>query len=267
MKVEERKCKSIISKSGIYGVDYSINPYIGCQHGCKYCYATFMKRYTNHSEAWGKFVDAKINARSVLEKDLMKMKKGSILISSVTDPYQPLEEKYKLTRKILNRLADTKFLITILTKSDLVLRDLDLLKGFKKSRISVGFSINYLDDRDRKIWEPDSSTIPERLDALKKISENEIECYVHVGPYFEGITDLEEIAKNVGDHVNEIQIENINLNENRNQIIRTVRENYPDLERTYEKIGKNGQAYKRRLQKKVEKVRKFSNAPIRLFLD
>ncbi|KXA91691.1 hypothetical protein AKJ57_00355 [candidate division MSBL1 archaeon SCGC-AAA259A05] len=267
MKVKERECKSIISKSGIYGVDYSINPYIGCQHGCKYCYASFMRRFTDHSEPWGKFVDVKINARSVLEKDLMKVKKGSILISSVTDPYQPLEEKYKLSRKILKRLANTKFPVTILTKSDLVLRDLDLLKKFNESRISVGFSINYLDDRDRKIWEPNSCTITERLDALKKISESEIECYLHVGPYFEGITNLEEITKNVGNQVSEIQIENINLSENQDQIIRIVRENYPNLEQTYEKIRMNDQPYKQRLEKEVEKVRKFSNAPIRLFLD
>lgn len=267
MKVNQKKCKSIISKSNIYGVDYSVNPYTGCQHGCKYCYATFMKRYSGHSEPWGEFVDVKVNARSVLEKDLMKLKKGSILISSVTDPYQPLEKKYKLTRKILKRLADTEFPVTILTKNDLVLRDLDVFRRFKKNRISVGFTINYLNDRDRKIWEPKAPSIEERLDALRKISKSEIECYVHVGPYFESITNLEEITNDVNEYVSEIQIENINLKENQGRIMETIRKNYPNLEQTYKEIGTDDRSHKQRLQKKVEKIREFSDAPIKLFLD
>lgn len=138
MRVNEIECKSIISDSGIYSVDYSINPYQGCEHGCRYCYATFMKKYTDHSEPWGSFVDVKANAEEVLERDLRRKKKGSILLSSVTDPYQPVEKKYELTRRILGRLVDTDFSVNILTKSDLIIRDLDLwrildLRGYRRA--------------------------------------------------------------------------------------------------------------------------------------
>src|SRR3972149_9738911 len=97
--IREIKAKSILTKSGIPDVDYCVNPYIGCSHGCRYCYATFMKRYSGHTQEWGSFVDVKINAPEILRKQLKRAKRGRILISSVTDAYQPIESKYKLTRQ------------------------------------------------------------------------------------------------------------------------------------------------------------------------
>ncbi len=170
MKTKEKKCKSILSESGLYGVDYSLNPYTGCEYGCKYCYATFMKKFSNHSENWGNFVDIKENAPKVLENDLRKKEKSSILLSSVTDPYQPIEKEYKITRKTLKRLSKTEHEINILTKSDLILRDLDILSEFKPEKISVGFTINFLKEKDRKIWEPNATKIKNRIKALRKIS-------------------------------------------------------------------------------------------------
>ena len=119
LKIQERKVKNILSKSGIPGADYCINPYVGCSHGCRYCYATFMKRYTGHPEAWGSFVDVKINAPEVLRRQIRKAAKGKIMISSVTDPYQPIEDKYKLTRQCLQILLPYPFSVDILTKSPL----------------------------------------------------------------------------------------------------------------------------------------------------
>lgn len=267
MKVKEVECKSIISDSGLYGVDYSINPYTGCEHGCKYCYATFMKKYSKHPEPWGEFVDVKTNARSVLEKDLTKKKKGSILMSSVTDPYQPLEDEYELTKKILKRLADTEFSVTILTKSDLVLRDLNILKEFNPNRISVGFTINFLNERDRTIWEPRSSKISQRIKALRKISESGIESYVHVGPYFEGITNMKGLLVEIEEYATELQVESINFRANKKRIMKTVRENYPGLKQVYEKIRKNPTPFNTKLKKRIRKLEKNSNLVISLFLD
>ena len=84
--IQEIKAKSILTQSGIPGADYCINPYTGCAHGCKYCYASFMKKYTQHDEPWGSFVDLKINAQDILRKQLKRAEKGTIIISSVTDP-------------------------------------------------------------------------------------------------------------------------------------------------------------------------------------
>ncbi|MGA9347530.1 MAG: hypothetical protein WBW48_01835 [Anaerolineae bacterium] len=91
--VKEIECKSILTKSGIEGVDYAINPYVGCSHGCVYCYATYMKRFTGHTEEWGTFVDVRVNAAEVLAKQMKRAKRGNIASGTVTDPYQPLERK------------------------------------------------------------------------------------------------------------------------------------------------------------------------------
>lgn len=90
MNIKEIHSKSILSSS--QGYDYVINPYVGCQHECSYCYATFMKRFTGHKESWGDFVDVKINAPELLKDEITKKKQGTVWVSGVTDPYQPLEK-------------------------------------------------------------------------------------------------------------------------------------------------------------------------------
>ena len=104
LSIKEIEAKSILNRSKIF--DYCLNPYTGCQIGCKYCYARlFMRRYSGHKEAWGNFVDAKINAPLLLRKQIGKVNPGTIWISSVCDPYQPLEAKYKITRNCLKELV------------------------------------------------------------------------------------------------------------------------------------------------------------------
>ena len=98
-RIREVQAKSILSKSGIPGVMYCVNPYVGCAHACIYCYATFIMRFTGHTEKWGSFVDVKTNASELLNKQLKRAQRGTVMLSSVTDPYQPAETKYKLTRK------------------------------------------------------------------------------------------------------------------------------------------------------------------------
>jgi DNA repair photolyase len=99
--VTEIQAKTILSVSKIY--PYVINPYTGCQHGCSYCYARFMKRVTGHKEPWGEFVDVKINAPDLLRKEIQKKKREKVWVSGVCDPYQPLEATYRLTRQCLER--------------------------------------------------------------------------------------------------------------------------------------------------------------------
>ncbi|MCK4310722.1 MAG: radical SAM protein [Methanomicrobia archaeon] len=185
MKIKEVYCKSILSKSGIYGVDYALNPYTGCEHGCVYCYAIFMKKFTNHEEKWGEFVDVKINAPTVLSKEIKKFQKGGILISSVTDAYQPLERKYEVTRKCLNVLSNHDYPVTFLTKSDLILRDLDLIE---KMDAEVGVTFTTIDENIRKIFEPKASSIEKRINILEKIENN----YVFFGPILPVFSDSEE---------------------------------------------------------------------------
>ena len=134
--------KSVITKSNLPVADFSVNPYVGCTHACKYCYASFMKRFTNHSEPWGSFVDVKTWPTINNPK---KFSGKEAFIGSVTDPYQPIEAKYKRTRTLLEQLRGSGIRISIATKSDLVLRDLDLIKTFPEARVS--WSINTLDEK------------------------------------------------------------------------------------------------------------------------
>ncbi len=266
MKIQKKQCKSILSSSGIYGIDYSVNPYIGCQHNCKYCYATYMKKFTDHKEPWGEFVDIKTNAKEVLKKEIRKKKKGKILLSSVTDPYQPIEKKQQITKELLKTLKNTYYDVNILTKSDLITRDIDLFKEFK-ANITTGFTINYLNDSDRQNWEPNASEINNRINALKKINREGINTYVHIGPYLPEITDLEQITKEIEPYVEEIQIENLNKR-NKKQIKKIIQENYPHLSEAYREILETDKRNdSKELIKKAKKLKKITNKEISVFID
>jgi len=180
LKIGEVYCKSILSRSSLYDIDYSINPYIGCEHGCKYCYSPFYVGYKFRSLPWGEYVYAKINAARILIRELKRNPSGSVLISSVTDPYQPLEEKFMITRRILEILLKSSLEIYILTKSPLVLRDIDILTGFKS--IYVGFSITNLNEDLRVKFEPKAPSIDERLRALRVLCDSGIKTYVFIAP-------------------------------------------------------------------------------------
>ncbi len=139
MNIREITARSALTRTGIEGYDYCLNPYVGCGHGCRYCYATFMKRFTGHSEPWGDFVDVKANVAHVLRRQLKRVREGTLLIGTVTDPYQPLEKRYRLTRDCLSALVPTPLEVHILTRSPLVVRDTDILRQL--SHVEVGLSI------------------------------------------------------------------------------------------------------------------------------
>lgn len=204
--IREIKAKSILTKSGIPGVDYCINPYVGCSHGCRYCYATFMKRYSGHTEAWGSFVDVKINAPEILQKQLKRAKRGRVLISSVTDAYQPIESKYKLTRQCLEILLQSQFPVDILTKSPLVLRDTDLIKKFKD--IEVGITITTNDEKMQKIFEPNAPSIMARIRTLKALHDKGINTYAFIGPVLP--MNPEALSEKIRPHVDSIIIDKMN---------------------------------------------------------
>lgn len=186
MKIKEIQTKSILSKSKVH--DWTLNPYRGCQHGCFYCYARFMKRFIGHKEKWGEFVDIKTNASELLAKEVKRKKKGRVWISGVCDPYQPLEKKYKLTKKCLKIFQENSWPVIIQTKSPLVLRDLDLLKKFED--IEVGFTITTADKEIKKFFEPRTPSIEERIKALERMHREGIKTYVMIAPLLPGAEAL-----------------------------------------------------------------------------
>jgi len=197
MIVREIHAKSILSKSKIF--DYTINAYRGCQHGCTYCYARFMKRTTGHIEPWGEFVDVKINAPELLQKEITRKPRGRVWISGVCDAYQPLERKHKLTRKCLEILTAHDWLVTIQTKSPLVLRDIDLLS--KGSDIEVGFTITTADDNIRRLFEPNAPPINERIKALEVLHQAGIRTFAMIAPMLPGAGGLAALLKGRVDYI------------------------------------------------------------------
>jgi len=183
MQTAEITIKSALVRSRIPGVDYVINPYLGCGHGCKYCYAVFMKKYARRlqGQAWSNFVDAKVNIAQVLRAELARKRlRGRALLASVCDPYQPVEGKYRLTRQCLEALRDYGWGLDILTRSPLVVRDLDILAG--APQVTVGFSIPTDDEAVRRVTEPQAPPIPARIAALKKLAAAGVSTWVFIAP-------------------------------------------------------------------------------------
>jgi DNA repair photolyase len=214
--VREIRSKSILSKSGIDGISYCINPYVGCAHGCRYCYASFMKRFTGHREPWGCFVDAKANSPILLEKQLKSFQGGRILVGTVTDPYQPSELRFRLTRNCLEVLAGYPHEVSVLTKSSLVLRDIDILKHIR--HIEVGVTVTTDDDDVRRLFEPGAPPIKERTEALRILHDAGISTYAFIGPVLP--MHPERLAEEVGPYICGVIIDRMNYSAKTRSIYR-----------------------------------------------
>ena len=205
MIIREIQAKSILNKSKVF--DYCLNPYTGCQTGCFYCYARlFIPRYSGHKEPWGEFVDVKVNAVELLKKQLKRAKKGTVWVSSVCDPYQPLEAEYGLTRGCLEELLKKQFPVNIQTKSKLVLRDLDLFRQF--ATIDVGFTITTDDEKTAGLFEPHASPVKERIKALETIHVAGIRTFAFIGPLLPG--NPERLARELAGKVDYVYIDRMN---------------------------------------------------------
>jgi DNA repair photolyase len=255
MEIGEIRCKSILGRSGIGGMDYAVNPYLGCSHACAYCYARFMRRMGHPGEAWGSFVDAKVNAIEKLSEEAAKKPRGRVLLSSVTDAYQPIEAKYRLTRGCLEILLEYGYRIDILTKNDLVLRDLDLLRRFDE--VEVGFTVTAIDDAVGIAFEPGASPIQARLDALKTFSDEGIPTYAFIGQMLPYLSDehLEELLNLLADRVNRLIVDRLNIKCGNMPDIRDVLGRcYPELALMFESALAPGSDYYPRLRAKISRL-------------
>lgn len=255
MIIKEINVKDYLTKSNLPSSDYVINPYVGCSHGGKYCYASFMKRFTGHTEEWGEFVDVKKCDKKI---NLNKISKKNVFLSSVTDCYNELEEKYCITRKILEQLVDSDCNLSISTKSKLILRDIDLLKQMKNLTVSVSINTlneNLKDDMDK------ASSIKDRLLTLKTLHENGIHTVLFMSPILPYITEWKEIIETSKEYVDEFWLENLNLRGNYKKIILDyVKENYNSVYPKYVEIyDKKDNSYWVKLSEEIEKYCKDNN--------
>jgi DNA repair photolyase len=266
MIVKEIKAKSCLTKSKL--TDYVINPYTGCEHGCKYCYAVFIKRFQDIKEDWGDFVYVKINCIELLEKELKKAKPGNIWLSSVCDCYQPIEEKYKLTRRILEVLSKPefkdKFTIEILTKSALVQRDFDLINKLGKS-VELGMSLGILDDKIAGKIEPFAAKPSERLKTLKEAHKFGIKTYGFISPVMPGLVNLDEVFKKMKEaRVEYVWVELLNMRKSTlDRLLPIIRDEFPEKICDFENMIKNYEKYVLEVREKVKCLEKKYDLRVR----
>ena len=259
MKISTVNAKSILVKSNLPASDYVANPYTGCTHNCRYCYASFMKRFSGHDEDWGAFLDVKEYVSHKLPNSLDGK---TVLLSSVTDPYNPYELKFRKSRQILELLSHTNAHTEILSKSDLMLHDIDLLKKFPD--LSVGISLNTLDDSFRKDIEPCAPSIQRRLNALKILHDEGINTFLFVSPIFPYITDIHAIVEATKNSVDKICFENLNLRgQAKNTILSYISQKYPQYLDGYKQIYiMKNMSYWNSLEKEIENMKNLYNIPL-----
>lgn len=232
--IQEIEVKSVLSKSNLPVCEYSVNPYVGCTHACQYCYASFMKRFTNHPEPWGDFLDVKYWPNI---KNPQKYAGKELFIGSVTDPYNPQEETYGRTRALLEQLQGSGAKISIATKSDLILRDLDLIKTFPDARVS--WSINTLDETFREDMDK-AVPIRRRLAAMEAFHKAGVRTTCFISPIFPGITDVKAIIQRAKAQCNLIWLENLNLRGGYKAVIMDcIQKKSPGLLPLYQEIYDN----------------------------
>ncbi len=178
INVYTQNAKSLLTKASgfISAYDFTLNPYRGCQYGCSYCYAAAFSPNSKMRDDWGKWVIIKQNAAEILEKELERWCKKNpdkpprIYMSSVTDPYQPIESKHELTRSLLDVMYPYRPILVIQTRSPIITRDIDILQRFKHLRVNM--SIPTGSESVRRDFEPRSPSVKARLNAITKVKQS-----------------------------------------------------------------------------------------------
>ncbi len=184
-RVREVAVGSILSPSKL--ADYCLNPYAGCEHGCVYCYARFATRFSHPNEKWGSFVDARTNAPMLIEKEAARKRAGRVVISSVSDGWQPQEKKYCLTRRCLAVLLRHSYSVFLQTKSALAQRDFDLIEGH--ANVEFGVTLTTVEPRVARLFEPGASAPCDRIEVVIKARRIGIRTFVFLGPLLPYISD------------------------------------------------------------------------------
>ncbi len=231
MKVNIINVHNYLSVSKLPDSDFVINPYIGCPHSCKYCYASFMKKFTNHCENWGDFIDVKICNTPI---NLKKIKNKKIFLGSVTDCYNDFEKEFKITQNILKQLINSDAEISISTKNKLIIRDIEILKNIKN--LTVCISINTLDETFKNDMDK-ASSIEDRIKSLKILHENKIKTVCFISPIFPILTDFKSIIEQTKNYCDEYWFENLNLRyPYRIEILNYIKNKHPNLYPLYKNI-------------------------------
>lgn len=229
-----KAAKNILVRSRLPGGGYAANPYTGCEHACRYCYAAFMDRYAGRPEPWGRYVDVK-----TWEKlGAVRLEGKQVFLSSVTDPYQPAEARCGRTRALLEELKGTGCRLSVLTKSDLVLRDLDLIREFPNA--VVAWSVNTLDEEFRADMDR-GAPIGRRLEAMRMFHDSGVHTACFIAPIFPCITDLPALFGALRGIADEIWLDGLNLRgPNRDAVLDYIERRWPGFLPVYQAFALGG---------------------------
>lgn len=249
MKLTTIPVKTYLSKSKIAETGYVINPYVGCPHRCLYCYAEFMRKFSAHTEPWGEFLDVKLCNTPLHPAQLFHQ---HVMLSSVTDAYNPFEKKYELTRRILQQLVACQAYVSVLTKSALVTRDIDLFKQLPGCE--VAFSFSTVDETVRQLVEPGASAVQERLNALKTLQEAGIPSAVMAAPLLPGISDFKAIVTAAAPYTRTFRFDSLNMKATfQHKLMDFIDVHYPHLLPLYNEIYLQGKrAYWEKLEQEIK---------------
>jgi DNA repair photolyase len=254
MEIRLIQSKSALHKSKLAGGGYTLNPYSGCQHGCQYCYNQRFFNIIHPDCPWGKYFDIKENFPEILAKEILTKPKATAFFSTITDSYNSLEKKYQLTRRSLELLLANGWRVSVLTKSDLVLRDLDLFIKYR-SKVDIGFTITSLDDKIAKIFEPGAPLPSRRLAALKKLNEYKIKNYIFVAPIIPQITDLEKIIETTHKYCQELWFDSLNTKLiNWSAWLNIIKQYFPNLLNFYQKYPQDKKLFEEEIIIKIKKL-------------
>ncbi len=233
MQINYCSGSQIIQPCSLEGFVYQIDPYIGCEHHCYYCYILNKPGIKEGEILIHKDLTDKLN------KGLSKLESQTIYMGMNTDPYQPSEEIYKQTRQVLEILLNRDLSVCILTKSDMVVRDIDLLKIMKGS--SAGISIAFQDEDTRKLFEAKAPSNERRIEALKKLKEAGIQTYTLICPVMPFITDVESLIDMVKLYSDTIWLYGLKISAEKDRNWQNIREilnnSYPEITEQYRQIA------------------------------
>jgi DNA repair photolyase len=271
---EHTQVKNILHRVNVWFLPFrwGINTYRGCEHNCIYCNARYTHEYLGlPSGEFAYKILVKDNAAEILDKELSKEKwdkKWTVNLSTVTDPYQPAERQFKITRDVLKVFLKHHNALMVTTKSDLILRDLDILSEIAKTGfLNVVLTIPMLDEELREKIEPKAPSIQKRVEVLYKIHNAGITVGVTAIPLFPHITDSEKnlekfiktLAENGADYV---IVDMLNFREEaRNRIMPFIKERYPSFVSNYEKMYTTNYCDK----EYAKQVRKYSNKLVKKY--
>jgi DNA repair photolyase len=196
LHVEEIQCKTILNHSKMGFAEYTLNAYLGCAFGCSYCYVPIMrlKRGQEDEMPWGGWVQVKVNAPDVLRRQMLNLPmEARIAIGTATDSWQPLEKKYGIARKILQELSYYENPVHVLTRSPLLIRDIDIL--VKIPNLSLGVSLPTFDERARRVFEPFAPAIPGRVHLIRSLVEAGLSVTLFWCPILYGVMDNPEAVQ------------------------------------------------------------------------